>query len=373
MKIGIITYESLYCNFTNYGTVLQAWALLKVVSCLNSVYEPVLIDYCPDIMRDKDPFNPMKNMWDMDYETRNMCEMSLPSIKINFEKIRKFYFENIRMSNRSYTSATINKVVDEGISKFICGSDSIWDITEFGLERAFFADYPVMRGNSIAYAPSFQDSFSEYSLEERKRLIKLLDNFFAVGVRDEEPLDVLCAQMKDEVKRVVDPTLLLKSSDFNEIIADKQESERYLLYYSRRYNETMEKFVVETAKARDLKVIEISLRHVNCERHRMFYEAGIEEFLSLVKYAECVVTNSFHCLIFALHFEKDFFAFTREHCNKKISELLARLDLGDRLLKSGYEEIRSKINYSDVKKRLDKERSESLGFLDRQLKAVCGE
>ncbi len=31
MKIGILTYESLYCNFTNYGTVLQSWALMKAI------------------------------------------------------------------------------------------------------------------------------------------------------------------------------------------------------------------------------------------------------------------------------------------------------------------------------------------------------
>ena len=371
MKIGIITYESLYCNFTNYGTVLQAWALFKVVSGLDILYEPVLIDYCPDIMHDKDPLNPMKNMWDMDYETRKMCELSLPSIKINFKKIRKFYFEKIRMSDRSYTSATINKVVDEGISKFICGSDSIWDITEFGMDRGFFADYPIMQGNSIAYAPSFQDSFSEYSQEERSRLIKLLNNFSAVGIRDEEPVSVLCNYVNSEVKRVVDPTLLLKNSDFDEIVAEKQESERYLLYYSRRYNEAMERFAVETAKARGLKVIEISLRHENYERHRMFYEAGVEEFLSLVKYADCVITNSFHCLIFALHFEKDFYAFTREHCNNKICELLARLNLEGRLLKDGCEKTKSKIDYLDIKDRLEKERLESLEFLERQLKDIC--
>ena len=29
-------------------------------------------------------------------------------------------------------------------------------------------------------------------------------------------------------------------------------------------------------------------------------EAGVEEFLSLVKYAECVITNSFHGMIFGV-------------------------------------------------------------------------
>ena len=310
-------------------------------------------------------------MWDTDLESRKMCELSLPFIKINYDKIRNFYLQEIRLTNRGYTSKDIDNVINEEIFIFICGSDSIWDVTEFGMDRAFFADYSVMRRNSIAYAPSFQDSFFYYSQEQQDLFIKYLDNFAAVGIRDEEPLDFICNYAHVEVKRVVDPTLLLKSSDYDDIIAPRQEKERYMLYYSRRYNKTMEDFVDKIAIENNLKVIEISLRYTNCKKHRMFYEAGIEEFLSLVKYAECVITNSFHCMIFAMHFEKEFYVFTREHCNNKIYELLLRLDLEDRLLKNGSEIVKRKIDYPSVKEHLEKERVESLEFLERHIKAIC--
>ena len=56
----------------------------------------------------------------------------------------------------------------------------------------------------------------------------------------------------------------------------------------------MEDFAEKTAKKNGWKIVEISLRAVNSEKgHRMFYEAGVEEFLSLIKYAEYIVTNSF--------------------------------------------------------------------------------
>lgn len=371
MKIGILTYESLYCNFTNYGTVLQAWALSKAIACLSNEYEPVLINYCPESMMDKDPLDPMKNMWDTDYETRLMCELSLPAIKVNFEKIKKFYYEKMQLSDHYYTSEDIDRVAEEGIFKFICGSDSIWDITEFGMDRAFFADYSNMRGNSIAYAPSFQDSFSGYSQTQYDFLIKYLNNFVAVGIRDEEPLDFVSRHADTVVRRVADPTLLLKNNDYDEIIAPRQHEGRYLLYYSRRYNKVMEEFVEKIAVERGLEIIEISLRHANGKRHRMFYEAGIEEFLSLVKYADCVITNSFHCMIFALHFEKDFYVFVREHCNNKICELLTRLKLQDRIIKNSNEGGNSKIDYLSVKRCLEKERLESLDFLKGQLRTVC--
>lgn len=371
MKIGILTYESLYCNFTNYGTVLQAWALAKAVASLDGAYEPVLVDYCPDSMADKNPLDPMKNMWDTDLESRKMCELSLPAIKVNFKKISDFYHEKMRLTNRRYTGANINDVIDEEIFKFICGSDSIWDITEFGMDRAFFADYPVMQKNSIAYAPSFQDSFSNYSSRQQELLIKYLENFAAVGIRDDGPLEFICKHAHVDVKRVVDPTLLLKSDDYDDIIAPRQVDERYILYYSRRYNSIMEDFVEKIAMENNLKVVEISLRHSNCKKHRMFYEAGVEEFLSLVKYSEYVVTNSFHCLIFALLFEKEFYVFTREHCNNKIYELLDRLNLGNRLLKNCNKRTKDQIDYLRVKNHLEKERLESLEILGKQLKIIC--
>ncbi len=62
---------------------------------------------------------------------------------------------------------------------------------------------------------------------------------------------------------------------------------------------------------------------------RMFYEAGVEEFLSLVKYAECVITNSFHGMIFAVQYCRPFYVFSRERCDTKITELLELFELSE--------------------------------------------
>ena len=53
-KIGIISYN-IYGNFTNYGSALQSWALSQTIKRLG--YDPVLIDYCPDIHLDKNILN----------------------------------------------------------------------------------------------------------------------------------------------------------------------------------------------------------------------------------------------------------------------------------------------------------------------------
>ena len=82
-RYGTISYN-IYCNFTNYGSALQTWALHQAVKRLGHC--PVLVDYCPDILADKNPLDPFKNMWDQDEESRRMCELTMPAIKANYEK-----------------------------------------------------------------------------------------------------------------------------------------------------------------------------------------------------------------------------------------------------------------------------------------------
>lgn len=129
----------------------------------------------------------------------------------------------------------------------------------------------------------------------------------------------------------------------------------------------MEKYADEIAKKLGVKVIEISLRAVNAERHTMFYQAGVEEFLWLVKNAKFVVTNSYHGIIFAIQYCRPFAAFTREQGDTKIKELLNLLGISGRLLTSGEEKL-SDIDYDNVHKKIAVCRKESLNFLEKSLK-----
>ena len=104
-RFGTVSYN-IYCNFTNYGSALQSWALCRIVDKLGAGgrWQSVLVDYCPDVLRDKDPLDPMRNMWDKDEVSRRMCELSLPAIRINYEKFDRFYHEAFNRTKNSYTS-----------------------------------------------------------------------------------------------------------------------------------------------------------------------------------------------------------------------------------------------------------------------------
>lgn len=360
-RYGTISYN-IYCNFTNYGSALQTWALHQAIKELG--HKPVLVDYCPHILADKDPLNPFGNMWDKDEESKKMVELTMPAIHKNFEKFDRFYHDRFDRTKKSYTSANFESVMDE-VDSFVCGSDTIFCPDEFGFDDGYYANYPCMRGNSVAYAPSFGDP--HFSDEDYVKLNDLLQNFKALGLREQMMIPYVRDHVTVPVEKVIDPTLLLTQVDYDTIASERIVDEPYLLLYARRYNPRMEAFAEKMATEKGWKIVDISLRATNSEKgHLMFYEAGVEEFLSLIKHAEYIITNSFHGMIMSVQYWRPFVVFSREQCDTKIAELLELFGLSDRMLINGLEQFEP-IDYASVHKRIAEARAKAQEFLRMEL------
>ena len=367
-RFGTVSYN-IYCNFTNYGSALQTWALHQAMKKLGHI--PVLIDYCPDILADKDPLNPFGNMWDKDDESKKMVELTMPAIHENFQKFDRFYRDRFDRTKNMYTSENFDNVVsDENLDGFVCGSDTIFCPDEFGFDDGYYANYRVMRGNSVSYAASFGDP--HFTDETYLILNERVRNFKALGIRENHMIPYLKKHTSVPVQRVIDPTLLLKAEEYDRIISDKNETEKYLLLYARRYSPAMEAYAERLARENSLKIIDISLRAVNAEKgHIMAYNAGVEEFLSLVKNAEFVVTNSFHGSIFSVLFRRPFVVFSREQSNNKIEELLDLFGIRYRMLVTGNGKY-AEIDYDAVHQNIAEARMTSFEFLKMGLGLLKG-
>lgn len=371
-SIGIVSYN-INCNFTNYGSALQSWALSQAIDRIGDEFglQSKLIDYCPAVLEDCDVLHPFKRMWDKDEQSKRMVELTMPAIRENYEKFERFYTEKFRRTKKKYHDNDFESIVDdEDINSFVCGSDTIFCIDEFkGFVEGYWANFKCMRGNAVAYAPSFGDP--HFQPQDYVTLDERLKNFRAIGLREQQMLPYVADHVDVPVQRVVDPTLLLKREDYEQIISPRLVEGDYLLLYSRRYNKAMEDFAIKLAQEKNLKVVEISLRATNVDRgHIMMYGAGVEEFLSLVKHSQCVVTNSFHGMIMSVQFEKIFYAFSREQCDNKVIELLQLMGLSDRLLVTGSENCPNEIDYTNANQKIATARDVSMSFLQNELKLL---
>lgn len=309
-------------------------------------------------------------MWDQDIETLNNIKKTYKSIIENNNKFNNFYKTQYPLSLNKYTSKNFNNsLTDEKLDGYICGSDTIWCIREFhGFDDGYYGNYQVMKNSrTISYAASFGDV--DFTDNELKILNDRLQNFKAISVRESSHIDFIKEHVDVPVERVIDPTLLLKGDDYECITAKKQYDFPYILLYSRRYNAKMEAYAERIAAEMGCKIVEISIRAENEKKgHIMRYDAGVEEYLSLIKYAKFAVTNSFHGLIFSMQLHTPFVIFSREQADTKIDELLDLLQLKQTKMVTGEEQVEKTIDFETAERNIVVWRELSLKYLRTVLK-----
>ena len=126
----------------------------------------------------------------------------------------------------------------------------------------------------------------------------------------------------------------------------------------------------------------VALRHVDeyLECDETFgdecpYDVNPLEFVQLIKNAEYVFTDSFHCSVFSILFNKQFVTFYRfnntskNSRNSRIDSLFELFGLKDRLYNGNLiDQADGEIDFDNVNRKVEKLRQESLNFLKQALK-----
>ena len=98
------------------------------------------------------------------------------------------------------------------------------------------------------------------------------------------------------------------------------------------------------------------------EGHIQYTDKSPSEFLTYIKNAEFVVTNSFHGTAFSIIYKKMFYSVFDKDTRK--GDLLSSLGLDDRHIYNASDvDLNKAIDYQDVYDRLDVIRKESACFL----------
>lgn len=367
-KYGIVSYN-IHGNFTNYGSVLQSFAMQKAIERYFYEYaEAVVLDYWPKVIIGRDQLDPLKCITDASEEFKGMVKDSMPAIIENYNKIQKFIAEHYNLSRSAYDYRNFDRSkLDEQLDGYIVGSDAIWMTDFFGEDDGFWGNFDSMKtSNTLAYAASFGETVM--TGEKLDFLIDRIRNFKAIGLRENRHFDFIKEHTSVDVERVVDPTLLLHVEDYASITGERLIQEPYILMYSRKYNQSMDEFADKMAEKYGYKVVEISLQSRNKDRHIMFYQAGIEEFLSLIKYSENVITNSLHASIFSILFHRPISFFQRENAGNKVKELFEQYNLQDmRVIPNAEPVIQRSQDYEVIDGLIESNRKRSLEFLKKAL------
>lgn len=336
MKVGILTFHDAH----NYGAVLQAYALKRYIQKLG--YEVKVINYHHETIPDGFPKEDNEKRWN---------------------KFNKFINELIDDEERVYTKEEELEELD--INFWICGSDQIWntEITR-GFNKGFFLDFKT-NGKKISYAVSM--GIPELPNEHEEQFKESLNNLDDISVREETLKQYAERFIDKRIERTLDPTLLLEEEDYDNLLLENKYGD-YVLIYALGPDERLTTIAKKVAEEKGIKLIELNDKKQEDYFCEQISEAGPEEFLTLIKNAKAIITNSFHGTIFSIIFKKEFYTITRLNRNARMENILKIVHMEDRLIDK-VEDI-NKVKEQDFEKafeELNYEKQSSKNFLKKAL------
>lgn len=359
LKVGILTFHAV----SNYGAVLQAYALMRYLR--QQGHEVELIDYQPEYLMRR-------------YQiTAKALLHPITWVKwLKAFRFKEFTKKHLKLSSRLYASEGELSAAAGAYDVVITGSDQVWN-PEIAkppmVDPAFFLDFVGGDQRRISYAASFGvDSIAEEFHAEVRDLLGRMD---AIAIREQSGKDIVCELIgKDAAVEVVpDPTLLLESYDD---LAPKPSLERYVFVYRVQTSGLIEMVArVASADAGVPLVKGFNTIRIWKEGAKVVLPDP-KGWLGYIKYAEVVVTNSYHGTIFSILFRKKFFTVSltgkTAKRNARLLFLLQKLGLEDRFIREeDLETINQKlaepIDWDQVEERLTEWRTTAYSYLSKNV------
>lgn len=379
-KIAILT-QPLH---NNYGGLLQAYALKEVLQQMG--HEVVIIN-----RQSKDSFQWRKYA---SYVKRRLLRQPIAPNHFISDKLKEAISENNRLFREKYipnlselitTNNGMSKLNDMGFDVLIAGSDQCWRPRYSPAIQNYFLDFAENddKVKRISYAASFGVSHWEFTDEDTARSKELLKKFDAISVREDSAIDLVRDNLgRDDAIHVVDPTMLLSTKQYNDIVKAENipQSPGNLKVYILDKTEEKDNFVRQVEKRLKLKVFEVlPAKRLNEEK---VTKDNIEDFvypnpaawLRGFEDAEFVITDSFHGTVFSILHNIPFVAIgNKARGLSRFESVLKMFGLEERLVVDialvDIEELMKKgIDWEWMNEVLEKERVKAVDFLKSNLK-----
>lgn len=351
METGILTFH----RSINYGSVLQAWALQHVLR--NNGIESLVIDYEPEKYKLLYESNAM-NAMGFKSKVKKLLEFKRSTRKqhVYFDEFRN---NRLRLTKDKYYYDTAHEDYKK-FNNIITGSDQIWNTSISDCDPIFFLPFDF-KGHKIAYACSVNSGVPNRRFP-KEWLIKWINDYSSISIREDSGVQKISYLTgRGDVVKLPDPTLLLKSDDYSELIGEKIHKEKYIFMYNMWTRTEVLQLAQKVSERLNLPVYAITnqmdlIRVFKNTQHRVktdMKHTSPEDFVTYIFYADYVITDSFHGTAFSIVFNRPFITInsrleTGEYKNdERIKSVLNMFGLQERFVKL------KEINEFDLQKRID--------------------
>jgi len=367
-KIRILSFQ----NAHNFGAVLQAYGLQQTL--INMGYKDVkFLNYNPKYLSNRyNPFRkltffPLPGLMHYPGHIIRWLIFAISSVLRNYrfnESIKRLLFQTKKELHK------LSDFVDEEADIIICGSDQIWNTSLTGsFDDVFFGKIPCSGLKKvISYAPSTE--LSSLNEKRAKELVTRFEGFSNISVREQPVKEYLSQYTDAEISVCVDPTIVCGREIFDKIVAPRKVHKPYICVYAYEPHGKLVQELIETIPNYhnyEVHYLLLGARGLSNLSNVYHSEISIEEFLSYIKYADYIITNSFHGLAFSLLFEKQFNVAFEDGKFVRCQSLLQAVDLVNRFVTDPQYAKWDVLDYKTIKERLSEIRKSSMNFLIKSL------
>lgn len=356
-KIGIVTIKDY-----NYGNRLQNYALQQAIRAEGGEPESIYFEDVSKTYYLSKTNNPVRRLIKLFIPTaiirKKRAGDHKPAKEI-FDKFTEKYVQSKTVEIKRHRE--IKQAVNCNEYRcFIAGSDQIWN-PKFAGDDYFFLPFAKDEQKN-SYGASI--GFGDVPESLRDKWAKYWKAFAKITVREESAAEIINGLTGKKPEVVLDPTLLVGTeiwehlSDEADIPVELKDigDKNYIFMFFigeipeevRRYKEDDNYIVVD----------------ISNEREELRQKIGPAEFVRLVRYSQMVLTDSYHCLVFSIVFQKKYKVFDRNTAGLK--SMNTRME---ELFKiTGLDYDMSSNNYDDVNGKLEVKRLESREILRQIIK-----
>lgn len=369
MKVGIMSMQ----RVENYGSFLQAYGLKKEIEKLGHTAQ--FVDYQVEpsvVLSEKEQKSSSANS-----KISKAFHMLSPAyrawrkkqIKMNstFQEFSKAYNEQFLPQLNVKKEYNLCPKLDV----LVIGSDEVFNCTQpgnkVGFSRQLFGKNNKAK-KVISYAASFGSTtygkLEQYHIAEEVR--ELLSQFDSISVRDENSQKIVKRLCGFSPTSHIDPVLLY---DFPEVDNISIPMENYIVVYAYadRIKGKEAEAIREFAKRENKKILSLGFYQPFCDEYVL---ASPLEVLAYIKYADYVITDTFHGTVFSIKYQKKFGTIIRDSNRQKLGDLMERFDVKNRQI-CNLEQISniivSEINKQSIKDRINYERIIALTYLSKYI------
>ena len=349
---------STYCEWSSYGSVLQAMGLKQALQEIDRK-SFIVRDTPAPVAQKHFSFRVCANPRALLNEIRNTRARRKKDIL--YRNSVEFINHHVDIQYYNDFETLCKNIPDADF--YLAGSDQIWHPNL--CKKAFFLDFVPVDTKRLSYAASM--GIEKIPQEKESEFHKLISKMETISVREADAAEIIRRYTDKPICRHIDPTFLVDQAFWRRVSREYPIKTPYILVYAIYWDVAYNRELKELHKKTGYDIVALCPSgRSRVWANKRIYDADPGQFLYLVDHAQAVVSSSFHGVALSVNLNKKIAAIINPNAPSRLTTLLSVLGIRKRNITEVMQF--DLADYDRINKKIEQEKQASMQYLTEVLK-----